>query len=49
LAQADRYKDDYFEKPETTEVDKAFLRGQLHVIDDVVGLVSFMKMFKEQK
>jgi len=46
LALADREKDGFFEQKNTTEVDKAYLRGQLQMIDEIVGLVAFMKAFK---
>lgn len=49
LAQADRYKDDFFEKQEATEIDKAYLRGQLQIIDDLIGLPAFIKAFREMK
>jgi hypothetical protein len=49
LASSDRIKDDFFEKADTTEVDKAYLRGQLQVYDDIVGLVNFMNAFKVVK
>lgn len=44
---ADRYKDEFFEAEKTGDVEKAFLRGQLNVIDDIVGLAAFIKAFKE--
>jgi len=46
LAQADLMKDIYFESETATEKEKAFLRGQLQVFDDIIGLVSFMNAFK---
>lgn len=46
LALADRNKDDFFEKQDATEIDKAYLRGQLQVIDDIAGLAHFIKAFK---
>lgn len=44
---ADRYKDDFFDKAEASDIDKAFLRGQLSIIDDVIGLPAFIKAFRE--
>jgi hypothetical protein len=46
LAQADLYKDEFFEKQDATSEDKAYLRGQLQVFDDIIGLVAFMDAFK---
>lgn len=46
LAMGDRYKDEFFDKQEATDIDKAYLRGQLSIIDDIVGLVAFIKSFK---
>jgi hypothetical protein len=46
LAQADLMKDIYFESETATEKEKAYLRGQLQVFDDIIGLVSFMNAFK---
>lgn len=47
LAVADRVKDDYFEKTTTDKFDKKYLQGQLQSIDDIVGLVYFIKSFKK--
>lgn len=49
LATADRIRDDFMEKETSTDIDKAYLRGQLQVINDIVGLVAFMNSFKEAK
>lgn len=46
LAQADQYKDDFFDKQDATPEDKAYLRGQLQVYDDIIGLVAFMNAFR---
>ena len=46
LAQADLYKDEFFNKQDATSEDKAYLRGQLQVFDDIIGLVAFMNAFK---
>lgn len=46
LAMGDRYKDEFFDKQEAIDIDKAYLRGQLSIIDDIVGLVAFIKSFK---
>jgi hypothetical protein len=46
LAQADLMKDNFFESSTNSEVEKAYLRGQLQVFDDIIGLVSFMNAFK---
>ena len=46
LATGDRLKDDFFEKQDATELDKAYLRGQLQVLGDIIGLPAFIKSFK---
>jgi hypothetical protein len=47
LARADLLRDEYLEKEDSTDRDRAKLQGQLSEIDEIVGLVAFMDSFKE--
>lgn len=49
LALADRNKDEFFEKKELTESDRRYYQGKLEMIDEIVGLGSFLKHYKTQE
>lgn len=49
LALSDRIKDDFFAKKDTNEVEKAFITGKLEMIDELVGLGSFLKSYKTKE
>jgi hypothetical protein len=50
LALADRYKDDFFEKPENmTDYGKGYLKGQLDTLQEVIGIGLTVKRYKSNK
>jgi len=46
LAQVDLYEDQFMDKEESTAVDKAVLRGQRQIANDILGLPNLLNTYK---